>query len=142
MKKTFKLIATLLCVAAMTIMWSCNTNQSSNSNTNNNPTSSSNNNATNVSKSESVTPPKTSFTASNGRTYSFSEVEKKWYDWGTSQGSRCQGFGYHFNGFGTEDYFKGSWVSDYGIPESVEAKEAYNRSLKKYKEGYDAGYKF
>lgn len=134
MKKTLKLIAMLLCVATMTSMWSCDTNQSSSSSGSNNPTS--------IQKNENVEPQKTGFTASNGRFYSFSEVEKEFHDRGTSEGTKCQGFGYHFSSFGTEECFKKHWVSAYGIPESPEAKDAYSRALKKYQEGYDAGYKF
>lgn len=148
MKKTFKLIVTLLCVAAMTNMWSCNTNQSSNSSTNNNPTSSSDNNSTNASN-ESVTSQNTSFTASgglySGHVYSFSEVEKEYYDEGTKEGVRVHSAGLEnnmFNDYGTEEAFKRSWVYKYGIPESAEAKEAYDKAFIKYKEGYARGLKF
>lgn len=142
MKNVLKLAAMLLCVVIMTSMWSCNTKSNQES------SSSSKSENTSISKDD----PKISnqevtntFTDKYGRTHRADEVLKEYYETGTSEGVNVHSAGLEnnpFNDYGTEESFKRSWVFKYGIPESSEAKEVYNKALKKYKEGYAAGLKF
>ena len=142
MRKVFKLTAMLLCIVVMTSMWSCDTKN--------------NQGSTNSSKSENATISKDVPKTSNqevsstiidkyGRTHQVKEVLDEFYEKGTSEGVNVHSAGLEnnpFNDYGTEASFKRHWVMEYRIPESPEAKEIYNKALKKYKEGYAAGLKF
>ena len=84
------------------------------------------------------------FTTSNGGPYRVDGTAELFYSNGVTEGSLDKKYNkpYHYSGRGTEDAFKSQWASAFGIPNNDKAKEVYNHSLQKYKEGYDDGYNF
>lgn len=81
------------------------------------------------------------WTAPNGVKWDIDDLMKSWYQVGVKRAQITAKFKYE-GGYGTEKDYKSQFAHDLGIPTDSKSKDIYERGLKEYIKGYEAGWNF